>query len=83
MTIETTATELTSKTDTAEAPTLHLVTEEGLSERWNGSPTASTLRKWRSEKKGPPFLKIGSLIRYDVRRADEWLLQHLQVPDAA
>ncbi|MFX0201887.1 MAG: helix-turn-helix transcriptional regulator [Candidatus Hodarchaeota archaeon] len=36
-----------------------------------------TLRQWRSrgEENGPPYLKIGSSIRYDVQSLDAWIEQ--------
>lgn len=50
---------------------MHLVTQEQLAERWNISP--STLAKSRVSGDGPPFLKIGRSVRYDVAEADQWL----------
>jgi predicted DNA-binding transcriptional regulator AlpA len=35
-----------------------------------------TLRMWRSEGKGPPFIKVGgTAVRYDVEAVDQWLAQ--------
>ena len=31
------------------------------------------LRRWRLEKRGPMFLKIGSLVRYQQEDLDAWL----------
>ena len=31
------------------------------------------LRRWRLEKRGPMFLKIGSLVRYQPEDLDAWL----------
>jgi hypothetical protein len=28
-----------------------------------------TLRKWRHERKGPPYVKVDRMIRYDVEKA--------------
>lgn len=41
------------------------------------SMSVHTLRQWRSkrEKNGPPFLKVGSSIRYDVQSLDVWIEQ--------
>lgn len=33
----------------------------------------AALRKWRVMKKGPQFLKIGSLVRYRQADVDQWL----------
>ena len=35
--------------------------------------TASTLRKWRVDKRGPRFIKIGPLVRYQLDDLREWL----------
>jgi len=36
-----------------------------------------SLRKWRGkgERGGPPYLRIGTCIRYDVRSLDDWMEQ--------
>jgi len=36
-----------------------------------------SLRQWRSrgEKSGPPYLKVGSSIRYDMKTLDTWIEQ--------
>ncbi len=34
----------------------------------------TTLRRWRSERKGPPFHKIaGRAVRYEVAAVDAWI----------
>jgi predicted DNA-binding transcriptional regulator AlpA len=32
-----------------------------------------TLRKWRAQKRGPQFLKIGTLVRYRPVDIDAWI----------
>jgi predicted DNA-binding transcriptional regulator AlpA len=32
-----------------------------------------TLRKWRSQKRGPQFVKIGALVRYRPEAVDAWI----------
>jgi len=32
-----------------------------------------TLRKWRSQKRGPQFVKIGALVRYRPEDVDAWI----------
>jgi len=32
-----------------------------------------TLRKWRSQKRGPEFVKIGALVRYRPEDVDAWI----------
>ena len=34
-----------------------------------------TLRKWRSQKRGPQFVKIGALVRYRPVDVDAWIGQ--------
>ena len=34
-----------------------------------------TLRKWRSQKRGPQFVKIGALVRYRPEDVDNWIAQ--------
>lgn len=33
----------------------------------------ATLRKWRVDQRGPRFIKIGSLVRYQLEDLHEWL----------
>ena len=32
-----------------------------------------TLEKWRSLKKGPPYLKVGHFVRYTEADLDQWI----------
>lgn len=32
-----------------------------------------TLRKWRSQKRGPQYVKIGALVRYRPDDVDSWI----------
>lgn len=41
-----------------------LVTEHALARRWNKS--IRTLQRWRSERYGPPYIRIGGTIHYRV-----------------
>lgn len=34
---------------------------------------AKTLTEWRSQRKGPEYLKIGRYVRYDWRAVEIWL----------
>jgi excisionase family DNA binding protein len=31
-----------------------------------------TLKKWRSQKQGPPFVRLGNRVRYPRKPLDEW-----------
>ncbi len=35
-----------------------------------------TLRKWRSEGRGPRYVKIGPLVRYRPEDVDAWIQSH-------
>jgi excisionase family DNA binding protein len=50
-----------------------LFTEQEVAERLHLSP--ASLRRWRLEKRGPRFIKVGSLVRYRPEDLEEWLLQ--------
>ena len=39
-------------------------TETELARRWNVS--IKTLQRWRSEERGPPYIKLSKAIRYPV-----------------
>jgi excisionase family DNA binding protein len=45
--------------------------EQEVSKRLNVS--VATLRRWRLEKRGPMFVKIGSLVRYRPEDLDSWV----------
>jgi len=45
--------------------------EQEVSKRLNIS--VATLRRWRLEKRGPVFVKVGSLVRYRPEDLDAWV----------
>lgn len=45
--------------------------EQEVSKRLNVS--VATLRRWRLEKRGPMFIKVGSLVRYRPEDLDLWV----------
>ena len=45
--------------------------EQEVSKRLNVS--VATLRRWRLEKRGPMFLKVGTLVRYRPEDLDSWV----------
>jgi len=63
-----------------------LMTENEVSKRLNIS--VASLRRWRLLKRGPAFLKVGSLVRYQPEDLEAWLAtlptggsaSHKQVP---
>lgn len=34
-----------------------------------------TLKNWRADGEGPPYVKVGRLVRYDPRALDQWVKQ--------
>lgn len=42
-----------------------------------------TLIKWRRERRGPAFVKLGKTVRYDRVLVDAWVAESMQVPVAA
>ncbi len=60
------------QTGNAGAGTLsELITERQVSKRWNFS--LNTLRFWRSIGEGPPYVKIGRSVRYNVSALEKYL----------
>lgn len=49
-----------------------LLTPSETSEYLNGIPLG-TLAQWRSQRTGPPYLKIGKHCRYRVSDLEAWL----------
>jgi hypothetical protein len=50
---------------------VNLMTEQEVSKRLNVS--VASLRRWRLLRRGPAFLKVGSLVRYSPADLDVWL----------
>jgi len=42
--------------------------------------SVATLRKWRTLRRGPRFLKIGSLVRYRLEDVTAWIDHQAAVP---
>ena len=53
-----------------------LHTEKEEAERLNLSPKTLSNQRWRGD--GPPFLKVGRLIRYDPQMTDAWLSERVR-----
>lgn len=41
-------------------------------QRWGGAVTTGTLANWRTQKKGPPYQKLGSKVRYPIAPLEAW-----------
>ena len=50
---------------------LNLMTEEQVSKLLHVS--VASMRRWRLEKRGPAFIKVGSLVRYKPEDLELWL----------
>lgn len=48
-----------------------LLTEPEVADRLRVS--LACLRRWRLERRGPRFLKVGSLVRYPAEELDHWI----------
>ncbi|OJW19782.1 MAG: DNA-binding protein [Rhodospirillales bacterium 69-11] len=48
------------------------LTTEEVSERYRGQISVGTLRNWRAQPIGPPYIKIGKSVLYPVQGLDEW-----------
>ena len=48
-----------------------LLTEQDVSRRLHVSLAA--VRRWRLERRGPKFIKVGVLVRYRPEELEEWL----------
>jgi excisionase family DNA binding protein len=49
----------------------NLMTEQEVAKRLNVS--LASVRRWRLEKRGPAFVKVGALVRYRPEDLDAWL----------
>ncbi len=49
----------------------YLTTEE-VCDRYRDEVSVGTLRNWRAQRVGPPFIKIGKSVLYPVQGLDEW-----------
>jgi hypothetical protein len=48
------------------------LTAEEVSERYRGEVSVGTLRNWRAQRIGPPFMKIGKAVLYPMLGLEEW-----------
>ncbi len=48
------------------------LTAAQLVQRWDGSIQKGTLSNWRSQGKGPPFVKMGSRVLYPIAKLEAW-----------
>jgi hypothetical protein len=55
------------------------LTTEEVCQRYRGEISAGTLRNWRAQRVGPPFIKIGKSVLYPVECLDEWDKKNLVI----
>jgi hypothetical protein len=67
-----------TSTNAAQAQSVRHFYQEDLARRWGMSPR--TLERWRSERTGPPYLKIRGRILYRVEDVQQFELSSLRDP---
>ena len=53
-----------------------LLTTEELAERLRVNP--STIRRWRLDDVGPPYLRVGTIYRYPVNALEAWIVGNVR-----
>lgn len=48
-----------------------------VAKRWENAVSAGTLANWRVQKKGPPYVKLGSKVLYPIEQLEAWEASHL------
>lgn len=46
--------------------------------RWDGAIGTGTLANWRSNGKGPAFMKFGARVRYPLAKVIAWEMKHMR-----
>lgn len=57
------------------------LTPSQLVTRWNGAVTTGTLSNWRSQQRGPTFVKFGRSVRYPIAAVMEYEAGHTHAND--
>lgn len=55
------------------------LTTDEVAERYRGEISVGTLRNWRAQRVGPPFMKIGKSVLYPVQALDDWDKKNLVI----
>ncbi len=55
------------------------LTTEEVSERYRGQISVGTLRNWRAQRVGPPYIKIGKSVLYPVPGLEDWDKKNLVI----
>ena len=48
------------------------LTDAEVTERYRGLISIGTLRNWRTQRIGPPYVKVGKAVLYSVGDLDAW-----------
>lgn len=51
---------------------MQYLTPNELVARYKGKFSKRTLANWRSNGNGPPFLKLGGRVLYEISKLEEW-----------
>ena len=57
---------------------MNLLTETQVAEKYG--VTKPCLRRWRHERRGLPFVKVGRLVRYVPEHVEAYILANVQKP---
>ncbi len=55
------------------------LTTEEVAERYRGEISVGTLRNWRAQRIGPPFMKVGKSVLYPLQGLDDWDKRNLVI----
>ena len=58
--------------DKSKASSVIFLTEAEVAARYRGEISPGTLRNWRSQRRGPPFVKVGRAVLYPVASLECW-----------
>ena len=57
------------------------LTTDEVAARYRGEVSVGTLENWRTQRVGPPFVKIGKAVLYPVEELDAWDRRNLVICD--
>jgi hypothetical protein len=53
-------------------PPIRFLTAQQLVERWGSAVCVGTLANWRTQGRGPVYVRIGSKVRYPIAQLEQW-----------
>ena len=63
-------------------PETTFLTEDEVAARYRGAVSPGTLRNWRSQRQGPPWVKVGKSALYPRRELEDWEARNTVRPQA-